>query len=479
LSDRATARYRLVLASPASDAAEGAQVKRTPTSLMALGLVSALAVACAQPADETLLTGGSTGDPAAVTDRAVDDVTAYWEQTYPEVYGDEFPPVAGFYPYGPDTQPPPCGTPPPRYDDIADNAFYCPGDDIIAWDEASLMPKLNRDFGAFTVAIVIAHEYGHAIQDRFGADDRTVDLELQADCFAGAWTQRVASGDAQGFEPGDIDLDKTVAGMIAIRDVPGTRPDDPFAHGSGFDRVSAFQDGYENGAGKCAEYADPLEERRTAEIPFGEGDFATEGNLPLEDGWNGPDSQGLYTLVESDLNDWYDWYFGQLGATWTPVDDLVVVDPDSDEVTCGGESLSGSELDRAALYCEDENIVVIDGGELVDDLYRIGDFAVASELAQLWAVAAQVQLGSADGDEADLQADCLTGYWAASTFPGVEDVTPTQLQISAGDLDEGIMGFVAFGSAGGEGPSVFDRTSALRTGVFGEATACEEYGPLD
>ena len=39
----------------------------------------------------------------------------------------------------------------------------------------------------------------------------------------------------------------------------------------------------------------------------------------------------------------------------------MVVDPDRDEVTCGGDQLSGAELEYAALYCEDENIVVIDG----------------------------------------------------------------------------------------------------------------------
>jgi predicted metalloprotease len=461
-------------------------VKRTFTSVIALGLASSLAVACAQPAEDTLLTSGapnggpsapnSSDDPAAVADRAVADVTSYWDQTYPDVYGDSFEPVAGFYPYGPDTEPPPCGSPPPRYEEIADNAFYCPGDDIIAWDEYALMPALNEEFGAFTVAIVIAHEFGHAIQDRFGTSDRTVDLELQADCFAGSWTARVADGDAQGFEPGDVDLDKTVAGMIAIRDVPGTSPDDPFAHGSGFDRVSAFQDGYENGADKCAEYADENVDRTTAEIEFDteSGEINTGGNLDLEG------ENGVYALVEADLNEFYGWLFGELGATsWTPIDDLVVVDPSVDEVTCGGDTLEGDDLRYAAVYCEDENIAVIDGTDLADDLYEYGDFAVASELGQIWAVAAQAQLG-AEGDEADLQADCLTGLWAASTFPGVEDVTPESgLTISAGDLDEGIQGFIAYGAGTGDQTrTVFDRTGALRTGVFDGIGGCEEYGPL-
>ena len=221
-------------------------MKRTSTSLIALGLVSVLAVACAQEASGDLVltvVDGPTApqvsdDPSAVAQRAVDDVTGYWRATYPDVYGDEFREVAGFYPYGPETEMPPCGPYQISYEEIADNAFYCPDDDIIAWDEASLMPSLNEEFGAFTVAIVIAHEFGHAVQARFGTGDRTVDLELQADCFAGAWTQRVADGDAEGFGPGDVDLDKTVAGMISIRDIPGTDPNELMAHGSGFDRVA-------------------------------------------------------------------------------------------------------------------------------------------------------------------------------------------------------------------------------------------------
>jgi predicted metalloprotease len=459
-------------------------VKRTPTTLIALGLVAALLLACAEEGDEALLAGAGTGlseplssdDPKAVADRAVEAVDDYWQETFPEVYGSPFEPLAGFYPYGPDTPPPPCGSPPPEYEMIADNAFYCPGDDIIAWDEYQLMPALNEEFGAFTVAIVIAHEFGHAVQDRFGTFDRTVDLELQADCFAGAWTAHVADGQAAGFDAGDVDLDKTVAGMLAIRDLPGTDPDDPAAHGSGFDRVSAFQDGYENGAVKCEEYANENEDRRTAEMPFDyeSGETETGGNLPLE----GED--GLYALVEGDLNEFYDWLFDEVGGpSWTPIDEVVVADPSTDEVTCGGDTFSGEELAYAAVYCEDENIAVIDGTDLADDLYSYGDFAVASELAQIWAVAAQSQLGT-DGAESDLQADCLTGLWAASTFPDVEDVTPgSDLQISSGDLDEGIQGFIAYGSvASDESRTVFERTAALRTGVFEGIGGCEQYGPL-
>ena len=402
-------------------------MKRTSTSLIALGLVSVLAVACAQEASgDLVLTGGDgpsapqvSDDPAAVAQRAVDDVTDFWHDTYPEVYGEEFQDLAGFYPYGPETEMPPCGPFELAYEEIADNAFYCPDDDIIAWDEGTLMPELNEEFGAFTVAIVIAHEYGHAAQARFGTPDRTVDLELQADCFAGAWTQRVASGEAEGFGPGDVDLDKTVAGMISIRDVPGTDPNEAMAHGSGFDRVGAFQDGYENGADKCAEYADPGVDRRTAELEFDDSELQTGGNFPLEDDWGGQGSQGLFSLVEQDLNDFYGVVLDRDGRRHSRRSTTWCRRPDHRRGRLRRRRASGDGLEYAAIYCEDENIVVLDG----DGLGRPSTTSVTSpwparspscgrwprRRSSAWPTTTM----------RTLQADCMTGFW------GSLDLSPT------------------------------------------------------
>jgi predicted metalloprotease len=474
-------------------------VNRLPRTLAALVALAALTAACAQASDEDLLAGGGgdpgggpvptsgggepTGplvaaDPDAIAEAAVQDVTEFWRVTFPDVYGDEFEDVAGFFPYGPDTEPPPCGDPPPEYELIADNAFYCPSDDIIAWDAASFLPEINETFGGFTVAIVIAHEFGHAIQARAEAFDRTVDLELQADCFAGAWTGRVTAGDATGFAPSDVDLDQTVAGMTAIRDIPGTDPDEAMAHGSGFDRVTAFQDGYENGAGACAPYADELEDRDTVEVPFQtEEEFESEGNLHLED--RGPDDPGLLSLLVTDLNEFYTVLFEDLGQSWAPVDDLVLVDPASESISCGGEEFEGSDLEGIAVFCEDENVVVLDGAGLVPDLNRIGDFAVGAEVGRLWAQAAQVQLGVADESRAGLQADCLMGVWSISLSPGNTTTPESILTTSAGDLDEAIQGFLAYGSAlDDEVGTIFERVDALRTGYRDGYRGCEEYGPL-
>jgi predicted metalloprotease len=456
-----------------------------------------VAGACAQEADIDLTVAGPTrigeagpgeqpetpDDLDDVVEAALNDVQDFWVETYPQVYGSPFEPLrGGFFPYGPDTAPPPCGNPPPDYAVIAENAFYCPEDDLIAWDAAALIPQLAADFGNFTVGIVFAHEFGHAIQFRAGVVNvPTVVSEQQADCFAGAWTAWIAAGNSDDFAVTETELDSSVAGMISISDLPGTLADDPLAHGSGFDRISAFQDGFDNSAQQCSTYAtDPP---TTVEIPFNADEQVTGGNLPLEDRGPNDEDRGLLSLAEADLNDFYTVLFDrELGETFEPVDDLVVPTSPGEEVTCGGDTLSGPDLEFVGAYCVDENIVLLDGQRLAPALNELGDFAVAAEIARLWARAAQLQLGvEGDAKAVSLQADCLTGFWAFVRFP-VGDETGTegqQLTLSAGDLDEGIQGFLAYDDAAEDQiGTVFERVGALRSGFVEGVDSCNEYAPL-
>jgi predicted metalloprotease len=496
--------------------------------LLAAPALALTGAACAQEADENPLAddavigdrrdrgngdGDDLGEPgtpvpaddlAALVVAAIDDVESYWTETYPEVYDGPFEPLAGgYHPYGPNTELPICGPVPLDYEEIAGNAFYCPSEDLIAWDEATLIPEINETFGGFTVGIVFAHEFAHAIQARANVGGRTIDLELQADCYAGAWTAHVADGGSATFEVSDDELDSTVAGMVAIRDLPGTTEGDPAAHGSAFDRIGSFQEGYENGPQHCADYENTP--RRTVQIPFEPEDLlaADPGNFRLEDvgpacpedldervmsGDYDRDSGeardcGLASLLEADLNVYYVTRFEELGEVWMPIDDLVLVDPARDEIECGGDTLGADELRGAALYCEDENVVVIDGAELTPQLYQIGDFAFGAEVARLWSIAAQAQLGlDASGIDASLQADCMTGLYARSLLRQVAAGEPDSqlLEISPGDLDEGIQGFIAFGDAlASETGTAFERTDALRTGVVEGIEGCErDYGEL-
>jgi predicted metalloprotease len=424
-----------------------------------------------------------------VIQAALIDIEAYWQETFPDVYGEEFEPLqGGYHPYGPDSPTPPCGSPPPSYDEIANNAFYCPEDDLIAWDQATLMPDLAEEFGPFTVGIVLAHEFGHAIQPRANVppDMPTLLFENQADCFAGAWTHWIAEGNSDRFAVDEETLDAAIAGLVSFADLPGTSGQDPMAHGAAFDRVGAFQEGWEQGPNRCAEYPD--DPPPSVEIPFSDPEEeASGGNLPLEDE---PGNPGLLTRVEQNLNVYYDLLFQDLGPDWTPVEDLIVSDG-SEDVTCDGETLSDAELEYASLYCEQENVVVLDGEQLVPALEELGDFAVGAEIGRLYSRAAQLQLGVAgENQDASLQADCLTGVWAEANFPTESGSSPLidrvgdaeevgDIMLSPGDLDEAIIGFLTYGETLQEDiGTAFERTDALRAGFLDGLEGCQEYGSL-
>ncbi|HYI61081.1 MAG TPA: neutral zinc metallopeptidase [Acidimicrobiales bacterium] len=393
------------------------------------------------------------------------DVEEFWRSTYPEVYEEDYEEIAGgFWTYGPDTEGadlPPCpGV--TAYEDIAVNAFYCSDGDLIAWDREGLVEPFIEEFGAFTAAVVMAHEFGHAIQARTGDFDtlRSVISELQADCFAGAWVAHVIDGESEAFQADLDDLDVAIAGLIEIRDAPGSSPDDPQAHGSGFDRVSAFSDGIDEGAARCAGYG--TEEPVVVQQVFDTQEESSMGDLPAEE---------LLPLLVGDLEDYYAGLFEQLGSPWEEISDVQIVDPARDEVECGGDVLAPEDIEFGVYYCVDENTVVLDGVELVPALEEIGDFALGAELARQWSFAAQVQQGNTDNSkESLLNADCLTGLYAGDVFFKLRP--DSELSLSAGDLDEAIISFLAFGGDAESG-SPFERTEAFRTGFLGGFDDCE------
>lgn len=145
--------------------------------------------------------------------------------------------------------------------------FYCPGDQHIYLDLA-FFNELSQRFGVpgeFARAYVIAHEYGHHIQDLMGTMDRgamgsygpqrgadsdSVKTELQADCYAGVWAFHanqqfsiLQNGDVDGAlkaasSVGDDTLQKENRGYV----VP-----DSFTHGTSAQRMRWFQRGLEGG----------------------------------------------------------------------------------------------------------------------------------------------------------------------------------------------------------------------------------------
>jgi len=426
----------------------------------------------------TGLDGNDAPTSEEVVQAALTDVDAYWSRTYEDLYGTPYQPISGgFWPYGPSSEQPPCGSPPPAYEDIAGNAFYCPSADLVAWDDVNLVPGLYDQFGGFTLGIVFAHEFGHAIQERSGTDGPTIMRELQADCFAGAWTGDVAAGNSEYFDVGVSDLDKAVAGFLELRDGVGVDAGNPAAHGTGFDRIGAFAEGYEQGAERCAEYPDEFAagEYVVVEVPFTrQDDFDRGGNLPLDQLWD---------ILDEDLDDFWTKRFEQLGETWTPIAGIVPVDPAVDEVECGGDTYRGEELEGASFYCTDSDTIYIDEAGLLPALVEVGDYAVATEIARQYAFAAQARLGDLDNTLAsNLQADCLAGVYARSGFAG-DRGDGQQLSLSPGDLDEAVIGFLHNSDASqavDDGDSsvgtAFQRFNAYRAGFLEGPDACNAPG---
>ena len=73
----------------------------------------------------------------------------------------------------------------------------------------------------------------------------TIVREQHADCFAGAWTAWVADGQSEHTQIRAPELDEVLRGYLLLRDPVGTSINTEAAHGSYFDRISAFQEGFD------------------------------------------------------------------------------------------------------------------------------------------------------------------------------------------------------------------------------------------
>ena len=438
-----------------------------------------------------------------IIDAAIADVETFWTDEFPATVGGTFEPVSGgFFPYGPDRVLPTCGGI-VGYEEIAQNAFYCPIDDLIAWDTDFLTNGLLEQFGPFTLAIVMAHEYGHAVQARGALDPNlpTIAGEQQADCFAGAFTAFVNEGESENFSIEVDDLDQAVAGFLSLRDQPGTSTADPSAHGSGFDRVGAFQDGFLNGATRCVEYSDLFErgESTALDLPL---TADASGVVQLDAPFDPADPSSIFLLTLGSLETfWADEMEAQFDEEWTALfqDDRVTsfsADDPGSLPECEGEDIDEEDAAGQAFACfgdEDDptdDFIAFDIDEAAR-LYELGDFAVSGFLSQQYSFLAQELLGFLDGSkDSFLQADCFSGAWAGAltlstlNTNGQELLSPdfdqegeaTRVSISAGDLDEAIQSFLLVSGGGGDDEgSAFERVTAFRDGFFNGLESCATY----
>jgi uncharacterized protein len=146
--------------------------------------------------------------------------------------------------------------------------FYCPPDEKVYLD-TSFFEDLRSRFhspGDFAQAYVIAHEVGHHVQNLLGISDQvsayqqgarraqannaSVRLELQADCFAGVWAKHTEQ--MQKFlDPGDVEEALTAASMIGDDRLQmqsrGYVVPESFTHGTAEQRSRWFNQGFHGG----------------------------------------------------------------------------------------------------------------------------------------------------------------------------------------------------------------------------------------
>ena len=144
--------------------------------------------------------------------------------------------------------------------------FYCPVDERVYVD-LGFFGELDQRFGAsgdFAQAYVIAHELGHHVQHILGTDARvrqlqesrpgqanelSVRLELQADCYAGVWGR--STGERKLLEQGDIEEGLGAASAVGDdrlqRASTGSVHPESFTHGTSAQRATWFKRGFESG----------------------------------------------------------------------------------------------------------------------------------------------------------------------------------------------------------------------------------------
>jgi predicted metalloprotease len=412
---------------------------------------------------------------------AFQDIQAFWKDSFPTAYGSPFTPLSGgiFAAYPSRTSPiPGCGKPQSTYADVAEGtAFYCVSGDFIAYDDAKGLPDLVQQLGKEAVAVVLAHEFGHAIQARANEWDQPGILkEQQADCFAGAWAAHVAGGAAGLVRFDDTDVRAGLVAMIQVADpVAGQGLGDALAHGTGFDRVGAFQDGFQGGVARCKTFFSEDRLSKMIDIPFDVSD-ANQGNLPLVDPKPDPKKgpNDIITQIPDSLDQFWTTLAQQNNVPFTPPT-FAPFDANGTLPTCTG--IAPAAWARNAVFCPADNTIHWDRAEMAklagDPL--TGDMSVGYLFSDAFSDAIEHALHSTStGEHRALVEDCLTGSWVASIVPKVGQPTD-KLTLSAGDLDEAVITAISRSDPTTDtnvNGSAFEKISAFRNGVLGGLNVC-------
>jgi predicted metalloprotease len=428
-----------------------------------------------------------------VVKNAVADVQAFWRKNYPSVSGGRpYPELKGkiYSADGaritPEVKQDACLQQDPT--GVLDNAFYCRLDDSVAYDRNAqhLVPLLGQKYGEFIVAAVIAHEWGHAIQQRLGIFDQsppppTISTELQADCAAGTFIKSVQDQQATHFRLTQAELDRILLGYLQVRDPPPISTTQ-LSHGNGFDRLSAIADGIDGGAVLC--YDPKYLNRRFTERPFTtEADYLNRGNLSLRQMIGAGPASVAASGLQPDLNRFWKVAAASVNKPWKNVTAAQAPHP-----PC--KAGSPTEFN----YCPDDNKVYFSvpfatqayfsmpdhridkaSGNVTLTDNAPADFALGTLFVYGWGLAVRHQLlsGSLDDHGSVIAASCYAGAYAADINT---DNPPGGFALSPPDMDEAtaaIIKLVPLDKAyGAHDTTGLQRIQSFTKGYFGGLSSC-------
>ncbi|OBJ29355.1 peptidase [Mycobacterium colombiense] len=419
------------------------------------------------PAPSGVVKHGDSGSDDRLALLAVNDIQGFWTDTFPTFFSGRFRPVSSLISYD-STNPLSRGVCGQIRGYHEPNALYCPLNDSVAWDRGSLIPSARKYFGDIAVAGVLAHELGHAVQNRarlVNIGTPTIVKEQQADCFAGVYLRWVAQGRSPRFTMNTTDgLDHVLAGGITSRDPIDTPENARNGHGSALDRVGAFQQGFDGDAAACARIDMKEIQARRAGLPTVLQSYSNDpepGEMPI-------DNYSLATLMEL------------LGQIFRPAA--------APTLTVGADNTCGdARPSPPASYCPTSNTINVNLPELQrmgaytdqqSDQLLQGDDTAFSVVTSRYMLAVQHQRGiSLTGERAALRTACLTGVAQRNMSQPPALPSGRTMVLTIGDLDEAISGLltnhlVSSDVNGDTVPAGFTRIFAFRSGLVGDADQC-------
>ena len=417
--------------------------------------------------------GTDGGEIDRLSGSAISDIEQYWEIAYPETFGDDFSPAKALVSFdATNFEGEFCGS--DTYGLV--NAGFCYSERTLGWDRGELLPDLHLAYGDMGVALVLAHEYGHAVAHQAGMSGKgipTLVSEQQADCLSGAYMRWVAEGNSPRFTLSTGEgLNNVLAAVISFRD-PLLSEGDPDAgvdeHGSAFERLSAFQLGFTDGPSACTDINPREIAQRSGDLPVLLPEDQT-GELPVTE-------DSVRSIIEA------------MKILFAPADPPALSFDVDDAENC-----TDARPTQPASFCPATNTITVDLIELQEmgsqsprqdgSSLAVGDNTAYSVLVSRYMTAMQREHGGVtlDTAKAALRTACLTGVATAEMTSEISMADGDTISLTAGDVDEALSGLLTNGlvasDVNGESvPSGFSRIDAFRLGILSDVEHCFERFP--